>query len=201
MAYVITCGDEGVQINEGTRLGILGAGFKMTGFPQVAKALKKLLGKDIMVVASAENEWVKNHLELSDWEQTDASMQQQIEALADENELAYAGFTPFADPKQLKHGIKGHMVRPKGIHIANNICFTLAGGEQTYHLGHYVISAEWVSSVDKKLAKEFIATQVEFYKKQAKMDLDFVFETDGELGKDMAEKNQKVLESFGFMAS
>ncbi|MBT3250042.1 MAG: hypothetical protein HN846_03305 [Candidatus Pacebacteria bacterium] len=201
MAYVITCGDEGVQINEGTRLGILGAGFKMTGFPQVAKALKKLLGKDIMVVASAENEWVKNHLELSDWEQTDASMQQQIEALADENELAYAGFTPFADPKQLKHGIKGHMVRPKGIHIANNICFTLAGGEQTYHLGHYVISAEWVSSVDKKLAKEFITTQVEFYKKQAKMDLDFVFETDGELGKDMAEKNQKVLESFGFMAS
>jgi hypothetical protein len=201
MAYVITCGDEGVQINEGTRLGVLGAGFKMDGFSQVVKVLKKLLSKNIRVVASAENEWVKNHLELDSWEQADASMQQQVEALADENGLAYAGFTPFADPKQLKHGIKGHMVRPKGIHIANNICFTLAGGEQTYHLGHYVISAEWVSSVDKKLAKEFITTQVEFYKKQAKMDLDFVFEAEGELGADVAAKNQKVLESFGFKAS
>lgn len=201
MAYVITCGDEGVQINEGTRLGILGAGFKMAGFSQVVVVLKKLLGKDIRIVASAENEWVKNHLELDGWEQTDASMQQQIEALADKNELLYSGITPFTDPRQLKHGIKGHMVRPKGIHIANNICFTLAGGEQTYHLGHYLISAEWVSSVDKKLAKEFITTQVEFYKKQAKMDLDFVFETEGELGTEVAEKNQKVLESFGFKAS
>lgn len=200
MAYVITCGDEGIQINEGTRLGILGAGFKMEGFPQVAKVLKKLLDKDIRVVANAENEWIKNHLELSDWEQTDASMQQQVEALAEENGLSYAGFTPFADPKQLKHQIKGHMVRPKGIHIANKICFTLAGGEQTYHLGHYIISAEWVSSVDKKFAKKFITTQVEFYKKQAKMDLEFVFETDGELGEEVAKKNQKILESFGFKA-
>lgn len=201
MAYVITGGDEGIQINEGTRLGILGAGFEMNGFSQVVKVLKKLLGKNIRVVASAENEWVKNNLKLDDWEQTDASMKQQIEALADKNELAYAGFTPFADPRQLKHDIKGHMVRPRGVHIANNICFTLAGGEQTYHLGHYVISAEWVSSVDKKLAKEFITTQVEFYKKQAKMDLEFVFETEGELGVKMAEKNKKVLENFGFKAS
>jgi len=128
-------------------------------------------------------------------------MQQHIEALADQNGLLYAGIAPFADPRQLKHDIKGHMVRPKGIHIANNICFTLAGGEQTYHLGHYVISAEWVSSVDKELAKEFITTQVEFYKKQAKMDLDFVFENEGDLGKEMAEKNQKVLEELGFKAS
>jgi hypothetical protein len=201
MAYVITCGDEGIQINEGTRLGILGAGFKIDGFPQVVKVLKKLLNKNIRVVANGENEWVKNHLELDNWEQADASMQQQVEALADKNKLAYAGLIPFADPKQLKHQIKGHMVRPRGIHIANKICFTLAGGEQTYHLGHYVISAEWVSEVDKKFAKEFLTTQVEFYKKQAKMDLDFVFETDGDLGKDVAEKNQKIIESFGFKAS
>jgi len=201
MAYVITCGDEGVQINEGTRLGILGAGFEMNGFPQVVKVLKKLLNKNIRVVSSAENEWVKNSLKLDDWEQTDTSMKQHIEALADKNELAYAGFTPFADPRQLKHGIKGHMVRPRGVHIANKISFTLAGGEQTYHLGHYVISAEWVSTVNKKLAKEFITTQVEFYKKQAKMDLEFVFETEGELDEKMAQKNKKVLESFGFKAS
>ncbi len=201
MAYVITGGDEGIQINEGTRLGILGAGFKMVGFSQVVAALKKLLGDDIRIVASAENEWIKNTLELDSWDQADASMQQQIEALADQNGLLYAGFAPFADPRKLKHDIKGHMVRPKGIHIANNICFTLAGGEQTYHLGHYVISAEWVSSVDKKLAKEFITTQVEFYKKQAKMDLDFVFEAKGDLGEKVAQKNQQILENLGFKAS
>jgi hypothetical protein len=93
------------------------------------------------------------------------------------------------------------MVRPHKIHIANKICFTLAGGEQTYHLGHYLISAEWVSKVDKKFAKKFLTTQIEFYKKQSKMDLQFVFETKGELGKEMAEKNQKVLENLGFKAS
>ena len=201
MAYVITCGDEGIQINEGTRLGILGAGLKIDGFPQVVKILKKLLNKNIRIVANEENEWVKNHLDLNNWEQANASMQQQIEALADENKLSYAGLIPFADPKQLKHQIKGHMVRPRGIHIANKICFTLAGGEQTYHLGHYVISAEWASAVDKKFAKEFLTTQVEFYKKQSKMDLELVFEDEGKLGKEVAEKNKKVLESLGFKFS
>lgn len=179
----------------------LGAGFKIDGFPQVVKALKKLLSKNIRVVANEENEWVKNHLDLDNWEQASASMQQQVEALADENKLAYAGLIPFADPKQLKHQIKGHMVRPRGIHIANKICFTLAGGEQTYHLGHYVISAEWVSEVDKKIAKELLTTQVEFYKKQSKMDLEFEFETEGQLDQKIVEKNKKVLASFGFKAS
>lgn len=201
MAYVITCGDEGIQINEGERLGILGAGFEMKGFSQVVAVLKKVLKQDLRIVANEENEWVKNNLKLGNWEQASASMQQYVEALADKNGLLYSGLIPFTDPKQLKHDIKGHMVRPKGIHIANKICFTLAGGEQTYHLGHYLISAEWVSSVDKKLAKEFINTQVEFYKKQAKMDLDFVFEADGELGEEVAAKNQQVLESLGFKAT
>ncbi len=200
MAYVITCGDEGIQINEGTRLGVLGAGFEVDGFPQVVKILKKLLAKNIRVVANEENEWVKNKLELDNWEQTSASMQQQIESLADKNKLSYAGLIPFADPKQLKHQIKGHMVRPKGIHIANKICFTLAGGEQTYHLGHYVISAEWVAEADKDFVKKFLTKQVEFYKKQAKMNLPYVFEKEGELDKDTVEKNKKVLESLGFKA-
>jgi len=201
MIYVITCGDEGIQINEGIRLGILGAGFKMNGFSQVVKALKKLLNKNIRIVANEENAWCKDHLNLDNWEQTNTDMQQQIKALAEKNKLAYAGNIPFADPKQLTHQIKGHMVRPHKIHIANKICFTLAGGEQTYHLGHYLISAEWVSKVDKKFAKKFLTTQIEFYKKQSKMDLQFVFETKGELGKEMAEKNQKVLENLGFKAS
>lgn len=198
MNYVITCGDEGVQINEGTRLGVLGSGLGLEDFPQVVKALKKLLGKKLRIVANEENTWVKNLLNLDTFEQASASMQQQVEALADQNKLLYAGNIPFADPKQLKHDIKGHMVRPKGIHIANKICFTLGGGEQTYHLGHYLISAEWVSSLDKKVAQKFLQTQVDFYTKLAKRELPFVFETEGELGEKVAAKNQKVLESLGF---
>jgi len=201
MAYVITCGDEGIQINIGTRLGILGSGFELTGFPQVVKVLKKLFGKDLRITANEENEWIKERLGLANWERTNDSMQQQIKALADEQKLLYAGLIPFTDPRQLKHEIKGHMVRPKTIHIANKICFTLSGGEQTYHLGHYLICAEWVSGVSKKVAKEFLTTQVEFYQKQAKMELPFVFEMDGELGEEVATANKQVLEDLGFKAS
>jgi len=39
MPYVITCGDEGVQINQGTRLGIVGAGFRVPHFSKIVKAL------------------------------------------------------------------------------------------------------------------------------------------------------------------
>ena len=48
MAYVITCGDEGVQINEGTRLGVVGSGFNLDGFSKVVKLLKKQFGKDLL---------------------------------------------------------------------------------------------------------------------------------------------------------
>lgn len=200
MVYVITDGDEGIQINEGTRLGVLGVGLKMPGFKQVVKLLQKLLDKQIRVVANAENSWIKEKFELDTWEQADAAMQQQVAALAKKHKLLYAGMIPFADPKQLKHEIKGHMVRPKGIHIANKICFSLGGGEQTYHLGHYQIAAEWVAAADKKLVKDFITTQVKFYQQQASTELAFEFETGGKLGEAVAQANRKVIESLGFKA-
>ena len=199
MPYVITCGDEGVQVNEGTRLGVVGAGIRFEGFSQLVTALKKVLAdKDIRLAASAENDWIKQQFALDTFEQADATMQQHAEAVADEEKLLYAGFMPFSDPKELKHDIKGHMVRPKGIHVANQICFTLAGGEQTYNLGKYLISAEWVSEVEPKLAKQLIQTQVDFYTKLAGQDLTITFEEEGELGTDVAAKNKAVLEKMGF---
>lgn len=202
MSYVITCGDEGVQINEGTRLGVVGAGFRLEGFSEVVKALKTLLGQDIAIASNEENAWIKEKLDLSTWEQTNASAQQHIESVADKNKLNYAGFLPFADPQDLEYGIKGHMVRPQKIHIATKIAFTLAGGEQTFNLGQNVISAEWVHLVDPKVAKEIIKTQVDFYQKIAgDMKLQFVFEEEGELGEEIAEKNKKALEKMGFNPS
>lgn len=202
MPYVITCGDEGVQINEGTRLGFVGAGFRLEGFSDAVSALKKLLGDDIRIAASEECDWMKQTLELSNWEQVTASTQQYIEALADRESLLYSGFIPFSDPKKLGHDIKAHMVRPREVHIANKLCFTLGGGEQTYNLGCYLISADWVHAVDYKVAKQVIMAQVEFYKKLAKReDMEVLFEYEGELGSEIAEQNAAVLKKMGFAPS
>lgn len=195
MTYVIACGDEGVQLNDGVRLGVLGSGFQLEGFSQVVAGLKKVLGADLRIVASEENDWMKQQLDLTNWEQVNASAQQHLQALADKEGLLYAGFLPFTDPQQLEHGVRGHMVRPHGIHIANKICFTLAGGEQKFNLGCYVISAEWVSEVAPATAKAFIQAQIEFYTKlSGGAKLAYVFEEAGELGADVAAKNKEILE-------
>lgn len=194
MPYVITCGDEGVQINEGTRLGIVGAGFRVPHIEKIIKALKKELGEDLRVAASEENNWIKQQLDLSDWDQVNAMMEQHVEAMADREGLQYAGMLPFTDPRQLKHDIKGHMVRPQGIHIATKISFTLAGGEQKYHLGCFVVSAEWVSAVPREVAEEAILTQVMFYRSLVKRPLQFMFEETGTLDEAVVAKNKAVVE-------
>lgn len=195
--YVITCGDEGVQINAGTRLAFAGAGFELDGFSEVVKILKKLFGSKLHIVASQENDWLKQKMNLSDWDQTNASFQQQVEALADQEKLLYAGYLPFTDPKKLKYNIKGHMVRPKKVHVANKICFTLGGGEQTYNLGCYQISADWAGSAPKKLVEKVILPQVEFYKKLSGGKLQLVYEMGGELSDKLSEKNLKALQKIG----
>ena len=199
MQFVLACGDEGVQINEGTRLGVVGAGFQVSGFSEVVSLLKKQFEGELAVVSSEENDWTKAHLQLSNWEQTNASMQQHIEALADQEGLVYAGYLPFSDPKALKHGVKGHMVRPHGIHIANKILLTVGGGEQTFHLGHYVISADWVADAPSELVTSFLQTQIEFYRSLAGQELPLVLENDGILTDTQKEQNTAVLHSLGVL--
>lgn len=202
MSYVIACGDEGVQVNEGTRLGFVGAGFRLDGFSDVVPVLKKLFGKDLRIAASEECDWMRKKLSLDTWEQVTASSQQHIEAIADREKLLYAGFIPFADPKKLEHDIKAHMVRPREVHIANKLCFTLGGGEQTYNLGCYLISADWVHAVDQSVAEKVITQQVEFYKQLAKRDdFQILFEYEGELGEEIAYKNAAILNKLGFEAT
>lgn len=195
--YVITDGDEGVQINQGSRLAVAGAGFRVPGFSQIAGILQDLLGPKIYIVATEECAWVKDKLDLDDWEQVNAMAQQHIQAMADKNELHYAGYLPFADPKEVDYEIKGHMVRPKGMHLANKICFTLGGGEGTFNLGQYLISADWVSQADRDVVKKAILPQVEFYRELAGSELPLVFQTDGKLGQETAEANKQMLESIG----
>jgi len=194
MSYVITCGDEGVQINEGRRLAFAGAGFRLEGFSEAVSALKSLFGKKLAIASSEENAWVQKQLNLHEWDQVNASMEQHIEALGDREKLLYAGHVTFTDPRVLAPGIKAHMVRPHGIHIANKICFTLGGGEQTFNLGCYVISADWLAEAGLRVARPIIEAQIAFYKGLAKKDLVFTFEESGELGEKVAKQNRKVLD-------
>ena len=197
MSYVITCGDEGVQINEGQRLGFIGAGFHLEYFHEAIVALKKVFTDDLRIVASEENDWVKKQLNLADWGQVNAAMQQQIEALADREKVLYSGILTFTDPKMLKNEIKGHMVRPHNIHVANKICLTLGGGEQKYNLGCYLISADWVAQAKPKVVEAVIKSQIEFYQALAKKPLQIIFEEKGELGEKVAAKNRAALEKAG----
>ncbi len=200
MVYVITCGDEGVQINEGTRVAVVGAGFRLEKFSEVVKALKKTFGDDLRIAASEENDWLKEQLKLSNWEQVNASAQQHISAVADQEGLLYSGYLPFTDPKQLKHEVKGHMVRPHAIHIATKICLTIGGGEQKYNLGHYVISADWVANADAKLVKQVLDTQIAFYTKlNGGNALPIELEETGELGEEAVAKNKAVLQKLGYV--
>jgi len=195
--YVITCGDEGVQMNEGNRLSFVGAGYKLEGFSEAVKILKKLLGSDLRITSSHENDWMKKQLDLSEWDEVDAMTEQHVQALADQEGLNYAGNLPFKDPKKLKFDIKGHMVRPKNVHVANKICFTLGGGEQTYNLSCYQISADWVHKAKPKTVKSMMETQIKFYKEVAGKKLEYMFEEEGPLGEKVAAKNRKILEKIG----
>ena len=196
--YVIACGDEGVQINVGTRLGVVGAGTALPHMAKVITAMKAVFGSDLVMTASSQNDWTKIKYRLDDFEQADATMQQQVAALADQVGLRYAGFLPFADPQQLEFGVKGHMVRPQGIHIGTKIVLTLGGGEQKYHLGHFIISADWVHKAKDEVVKEVLSTQIEFYRSlignpKAPIELELA----GELGEAVAKKNQVVVERLG----
>jgi len=196
--FVIADADEGVQINAGTRLGFAGSGFMLDGFEKVVEILKKELSSQLRVVSSGESDWIKQKLDLKQWDEVDAMAQQHLQSLADEHELLYAGFMPFADPQDVDYQVKGHMVRPHSVHLANKICFTLGGGEQKYNLGQFVISADWLYKANKKLVKQVISQQVDFLQSLSSVQLKYVCQTGGVLGEKIAKKNKVILEGLGF---
>ncbi len=198
MPYVITCADDGVQINEGTRLGIAGCGIAIDGIEEIYQGLETVLGEDLAIAASQENDWVKTKLDLDSFEQADATMQQEVQLLAQKNGLNYSGLIKFTDPAEMDYGIKAHMVRPQGMHIGNQIALTLGGGEFKYHLGYYLLSAEWVGEVDADLATAALDAQIEFYRELAGSELPLVFELEGNLSSDEAAANLELIRELGY---
>lgn len=198
MIYVISCGEEGVQLNEGTRLGIVGSGVSLKGADTVISYLKQMFDT-VYIAASEENAWIRAAFQLNTWEQANATYQQQAAVIADRNQVGYAGIFEFSDPKALSSEIKGHMVRPQKIHIANSISLTIGGGEQTYHLGHFVISADWVHLSDPTFVKEFLTEQIEHYKSLVNMkDIKITIEEAGTLDPEIIQKNKDILAKAGF---
>lgn len=65
MTYVLACGDEGVQLNEGVRLAVVGAGVKLDNFSVLVSALKQLVGESLVIAASEENDWIKQQFSLN----------------------------------------------------------------------------------------------------------------------------------------
>jgi hypothetical protein len=207
---VIADGDEGVQLNHGRRFSFLGSGFRLPHFSQVVEALQKTIvdnfpqeqsDKKLKIAASEENAWFKKELKLNDWNETNASAQQHLAALADKLKIEYVGILPFADPKELESGVRGHMVRPHNMHLANQACFTIAGGEETYNLGQYLISADWLadftSNGKKNLsqAKEILLTQLDFYQNLAgEVKLKVLIESQGPFSEELSKKNHQVLD-------
>ncbi len=200
MAYVITCGDEGVQVNQGTRFSFVGSGFKLEGFDEAVAILKKIVGEPMCIAACEENDWTKKQLDVSTWEQTNASAQQHVEALADKLDLTYIKMIPFTDPKELGGEIKAHMVRPKGIHVANKICFTIGGGEDVYNLGQFQISADWVAQADDALVKKVLDPQIAFYETLGGgKKLEVIVQESDAFGEEVAAANRDKLTSLGYL--
>lgn len=207
---VVADGDEGVQLNHGRRFAFLGSGFRLPHFPEVIKSLQAVINdnfpkeqkdKKLKFTASEENAWLKEKLELNDWDETNASAQQHLAALADQLKFEYVGILPFADPKELKSAVKGHMVRPHNMHLANQVCFTIAGGEEVYNLGQYLISADWLAeftnNAKKNLAeaKELLEIQVNFYQSLAgDTQLKVLVEEQGPFESKLVEKNRQILD-------
>ncbi len=163
--FILTSGDEGVQFNEGVRLSVLGGGYKVWGFDHFIVDLKKVFD-NLYIASTAHNEWIKYILSLNTWDEVDSMAQQHTAGIGEKYGLKYAGFVDFSCPISLTEGIKGHMVRPKGIHVANKITFTVGGGESRFDLSSFQLSADWLYiEEDLSFIKTFLQKQIDFYKR------------------------------------
>ncbi len=189
---VITAGDEGVQLNVGTRLGFIGSGFALPGFELAVKTLKKIFRKrDLVLVSIQEDDWLADKLQTHN----PNLYQEKVKNVAKENKLTYAGQLDYGDPRDLEDGsTRGHLVRPPKIHVADRVIFTIGGGEQNFNLRKIVVSADYLFDLSQEEAEKIIITQIDFYRQLIKKTLKFEIEEAGELSAEIKAQNKAVLE-------
>ncbi|MDO5561366.1 MAG: hypothetical protein Q4G02_01150 [bacterium] len=188
---VITSGDEGVQLNSGVRFAFVGSGYDLPYFPQALKALQKLFKQDFVLASVQEDDWMAKKLS----SRNPNLYQTTLEKLAKKNKLAYVGQFDYGDPRDLNDSsTRGHIVRPQKIHVADQVIFTLGGGEQNFNLRKFVISADYVANLPIAQAEAIIKAQVDFYQTLTKKPLNFSYETEGSLDEKTKVANQAIIE-------
>ena len=195
LPYVITGVDEGIQLNSGVRLAFAGCGMGLDGFEMALKILKKELpleatGEGLTMLSSQEDEWQDDYLE----SRNPVTVKEKFEEWATKCGVKYVGNLDFGDPKPYTEAIKGHLVRPPKIHVADTICLSCGGGEQVFNLRHYVLSADWLFKADQKKAKELIAAEIAYCEKVAGKKLKFEYEIEGDLDPKIAAINKEFAE-------
>jgi hypothetical protein len=188
---VIASGDEGLQLNFGTRFGFLGSGYNLPYFAQAVIALQKKLPQKLVLISLQEDDWLAAQLKTKN----PNLYQETLQKFARTHKITYVGQLDYGDPRDLGDNLtRGHIVRPQKIHVADQICFTLGGGEQTYNLRQLIISADYLSGLTFKQAKTIIDFQIDFYQKLLNRPLKFTRETKGILDEKTTTKNAAVLD-------
>ncbi len=196
---VIASGDEGLQLNVGTRFGFVGSGWDLPHFDQAIKTLQKKLPEPLVLASIQEDDWLNEKLQTKN----PNLYQEKLQQFATDHHLAYIGQLDYGDPRDLSDGVtRGHLVRPPKIHVADQICFTTGGGEQQFNLRQIMISADYLFGLKSAAAAEIIGLQIKFYQKIIGRPLKFSFETAGILGENLSQKNYQallpILTQFGY---
>jgi hypothetical protein len=78
---------------------------------------------------------------------------------------------------------------------------TIGGGEQTYNLGCFVVSADWVAAASDEVVANVMQTQFAFYAKLVNTEsLPIELETTGALSPEIIEGNKAKLLKLGIIA-
>jgi hypothetical protein len=188
---VIASGDEGLQLNNGTRFGFVGSGYGLPHFSRAVAALEKKLPQKLVLVSLQEDDWLSEQLQTKN----PNLYQETLRDFAKSEKLKYVGQLDYGDPRDLDDNVtRGHIVRPPKVHVADQICFTCGGGEQTYNLRQLIISADYLFGLTPKQALEIIGVQVAFYQKLLGRKLKLTKESTGCLDDKVKAKNIAVLE-------
>jgi hypothetical protein len=188
--FVIASSDEGVQLNSGTRFGFVGSGYNLPHFVAAVAKLAQLLPEKLKIASAQEDDWLLTTLE----SKNPNLYREAVEKLAKEAGLDYIGQLDFGDPRVLDDtDTKGHLVRPPKIHVADTICFTCGGGEQTFNLRHFMVSADFAGSLPKKELRDLLRAQIDFLTQLIGRAPTFSVEMEGFLGEKVAAKNRQAI--------
>ncbi|MBQ6449864.1 hypothetical protein IJJ08_03090 [bacterium] len=186
---VITSGDEGLQLNSGCRLGFVGSGFQLSHFESALKVLRQLFASSLCLASAQEDDWLERQLQ----SRNQSFFAEKLTAFAQQQGLAYVGQFDYGDPKDLEAGVRGHLVRPPKIHVAEGITLTIGGGEQTYSLERCVICADFAHGLDLPVLRELMISQIDFYREIVGAHLPVSVSDEGNLSPELKLANRQAL--------